>query len=151
MKTNSRFSRNVYAIRDRIWCNKHLLIALIRFKWVWGQFAHYSTCVGANRYRSHIFGGITEIFTMLWWKTLSIYRISELTRYAHNYWHWHLMCSILLKLLKIVKIDLCGVGMTTGDSQLSMEIGHVSWRVFYHTVNAWISSRPACVNTYALY
>ena len=24
MKTNSRFSRNVYAISDRIWCNKHL-------------------------------------------------------------------------------------------------------------------------------
>ena len=24
MKTNSRFSRNIYAISDRIWCNKHL-------------------------------------------------------------------------------------------------------------------------------
>ena len=24
MKTNSQFSRNVYAISDRIWCNKHL-------------------------------------------------------------------------------------------------------------------------------
>ena len=24
MKTNSRFSRNVYEISDRIWCNKHL-------------------------------------------------------------------------------------------------------------------------------
>ena len=24
MKTNSRFSRNVYAISNRIWCNKHL-------------------------------------------------------------------------------------------------------------------------------
>ena len=24
MKTNSRFSRNVYAISSRIWCNKHL-------------------------------------------------------------------------------------------------------------------------------
>ena len=24
MKTNSRFSRNVYAISDRIWVNKHL-------------------------------------------------------------------------------------------------------------------------------
>ena len=24
MKTNSRFSRNVYAICKRIWCNKHL-------------------------------------------------------------------------------------------------------------------------------
>ena len=24
MKTNSRFSRNVYTISDRIWCNKHL-------------------------------------------------------------------------------------------------------------------------------
>ena len=24
MKTNSRFSRNLYAISDRIWCNKHL-------------------------------------------------------------------------------------------------------------------------------
>ena len=24
MKTNSRFSRNVYAISDRKWCNKHL-------------------------------------------------------------------------------------------------------------------------------
>ena len=24
MKTKSRFSRNVYAISDRIWCNKHL-------------------------------------------------------------------------------------------------------------------------------
>ena len=24
MKTNSRFCRNVYAISDRIWCNKHL-------------------------------------------------------------------------------------------------------------------------------
>ena len=24
MKTNSRFSRNSYAINDRIWCNKHL-------------------------------------------------------------------------------------------------------------------------------
>ena len=24
MKTNSRFSRNVYAISKRIWCNKHL-------------------------------------------------------------------------------------------------------------------------------
>ena len=24
MKTNSRFSRNVYVISDRIWCNKHL-------------------------------------------------------------------------------------------------------------------------------
>ena len=24
MKTNSRFSRNVHAISDRIWCNKHL-------------------------------------------------------------------------------------------------------------------------------
>ena len=23
MKTNSRFSRNVYAINDRIWCNRH--------------------------------------------------------------------------------------------------------------------------------
>ena len=23
MKTNSRISRNVYAISDRIWCNKH--------------------------------------------------------------------------------------------------------------------------------
>ena len=24
MKTNSRFLRNVYAISDRIWCDKHL-------------------------------------------------------------------------------------------------------------------------------
>ena len=24
MKTNSQFSRNVYAVSDRIWCNKHL-------------------------------------------------------------------------------------------------------------------------------
>ena len=24
MKTNSRFSRDVYTISDRIWCNKHL-------------------------------------------------------------------------------------------------------------------------------
>ena len=24
MKTNSRFSRNVYAISNRIWCNRHL-------------------------------------------------------------------------------------------------------------------------------
>ena len=24
MNTNSRFSRNIYAISDRIWCNKHL-------------------------------------------------------------------------------------------------------------------------------
>ena len=24
METKSQFSRNVYAIRDRIWCNKHL-------------------------------------------------------------------------------------------------------------------------------
>ena len=24
MKTKSRFSRNVYAISDRIWCNRHL-------------------------------------------------------------------------------------------------------------------------------
>ena len=24
MKTNSRFSQNVYALSDRIWCNKHL-------------------------------------------------------------------------------------------------------------------------------
>ena len=24
MKTNSRFSRNVYEVSDRIWCNKHL-------------------------------------------------------------------------------------------------------------------------------
>ena len=24
MKTNSRFSQNVYTISDRIWCNKHL-------------------------------------------------------------------------------------------------------------------------------
>ena len=24
MKTKSQFSRNVYEVRDRIWCNKHL-------------------------------------------------------------------------------------------------------------------------------